>query len=942
MAYDLGTAHGTIEIDYDGSKEVLRAEKDMDKLSKGSKKTDTDMSKLGATLKKVFSGIGGSAKIGLIGLGLVQAAAGAASLGIQLAGVVPALTSILSLSSALPGLVLGGVVAMGVLKAAFAGVGDALKSAFDPAKADKFEKSLANLSPAARDFASAVHEAAPALKGFQQSLQETFFGAASLAGQVPRVVKALAQIKPTVTGLAADFGEVTRKVANFALSADSISFLRDSVETFRGALNLVTPSIVPILAGLRSVGGVGLPLITRLGGAVGKLATQFANWLTAIAGDGRLQTWINTALDTLSTLGEIAKNVGSILLNVFQAASDTGGGLLNTIASITGQFAAFLRSAEGSEAIRSLFTGIMQVASQLGPVLTTLVGALAKALGPALSQIASVVGPALLQVVQALAPAFAPLANAIADLATAVVPLIPPLAQLVSLLVTSLAQGISGLATTLAPTIALLGGAFTQALTALAPLFGQVAGVMPRLAQAGLDLAMAMAPLVPAFTTFASALVDAILPVLPQLMDAVLDLLPPITQLATLFATTLAQALVAITPYLPTIISGMIGMYEAFYRFYGILLSVAVFFATFISSIVQGAAVLAGALSAIGGAIGGALTTAYNVVVSVGASILNWFTTLPGKIRAGLAALPGFLVGMFRGALTAAATAVGFGAGLIVGFFTRLLPRIGSAIAALPAQLAALFARALGLARAAVSSGISTVVSFFANLPRRARAAASSLGSQISSLARSAMSSMRSAVSSGINNVISFFRGLPGRVRGALGSLGGLLRSSGSALISGLINGIQSGIGRVLGMVRGLAGQVKGAFNSALSIFSPSKEFEWSGEMIGEGLVKGVNKSISHVVKAAKSLASSVIKPTLSLPDAAHLAAQRAAGKFISKDPVKKTPVPTAPTLGPYHFEVDGHVLATIIIDAVTGNPTVVSKAAKEGSRRSAWAGSGR
>jgi hypothetical protein len=43
-----------------------------------------------------------------------------------------------------------------------------------------------------------------------------------------------------------------------------------------------------------------------------------------------------------------------------------------------------------------------------------------------------------------------------------------------------------------------------------------------------------------------------------------------------------------------------------------------------------------------------------------------------------------------------------------------------------------------------------------------------------------------------------------------------------------------------------------------------------------------------------------------------------------------------------YYLDVDGKTIAGFTVDAITGNPKLVSKAASEGNRLIAWTGSGR
>lgn len=799
MAYDLGTAHGTIEIDYTGARDIDRAAKDMDKVKKESGDTDKALKRLGATLK----GLGKGVAFAGIGIGIANAGVAAANLGIQIAGVVPQLVSLLSLSSALPGLLVGGAAAAGVLKASLAGVGDAVKAAFetDPAK---FEAALKKLSPAARTFAQSVRDASPALKQLQQGLQESFFQAGHFETAVARGVGALKGMQPQLSGLAGQLGGVARQFTYFATSSQSIEFAKAAIDRFRSAIATVSTSISPVLTGLRDVGTVGLPLMDRLAAAVSNTATRFGEWLSAIAADGRLEQWINTALQTLRDLGAIAKNVGGILQSVFQAAGASGGGLLNTLKVITGEFNTFLKSAAGQQAMTALFTGIGAAAKALAPVFTTLAGALAGALGPALADLAKNVGPVLLQVVQALAPAFAPLAMAIASVASAIAPSLPAIAQLVGMLVTLGAGVLTTLAANLQPIITILGATLAGALTTLAPVLQQIVAAFPAFASAGLQLATALLPLVPAVIQLAAAFATALLPYLPQIMASVQQLIPPLVQLATLFAGQLAGALQAIIPYIPMIVAGMVNLQSTILT----MVAVGIRLITFI--------------------------------VQVGQA----FTQLPAKVSAGIAA--------FKSAVIS-----GFNA--VVNFARQFPYRVGQAIGILLSIMINTARNAWNGLRNAFTTGVAAATNLARTLPGRIRGAIAALPGQLASLASQAWARLRAAFSSGVGNAQGVARTLPGRIRSAIGNLGGLLVSAGADAIRGLVNGLRGGIGAAVSAAADVGRSVISGIESTLKIGSPSREMIKIGRFVTQGLVIGLTGTAKQVQAASNKLANYVL-----------------------------------------------------------------------------------
>lgn len=78
----------------------------------------------------------------------------------------------------------------------------------------------------------------------------------------------------------------------------------------------------------------------------------------------------------------------------------------------------------------------------------------------------------------------------------------------------------------------------------------------------------------------------------------------------------------------------------------------------------------------------------------------------------------------------------------------------------------------------------------------------------------------------------------------------------GKNIIDGIVNGITKGWDKMKDSVKGVIDGIKGLFTDTFKIASPSKLFEYYGEMIDEGLAKGIDSGAS--VNATKNLSSDV------------------------------------------------------------------------------------
>ncbi|MER6632333.1 hypothetical protein ABT301_29635 [Streptomyces sp. NPDC000987] len=847
-----------------------------------------------AGLGRIAGGIGRTLAQGLQFGAIGIAAAGAAQGVATLAG---ALAPAVGIVAAAPAAFLAAGAAIGTLKLALDGVGKAFSTALT-GDAKQFEKSLEGLSPAAKAAAQEVRALKPAFDSLKASVQGAFFK--PLKGDITAAAAALkGPLKTGMTAVSGQFGRLASQVLGFAKSASAVKLVEgvfaglkseiagvksDSVERLLTAVAKFTTSTLPGFSGL---GGVIDGVVNKLAGFLER-ATQ--------AGDGL--KWIQGALTVFRQLGGIAQNVGSALGSVFKAAGDVGGGFLANLQTITGQVAAFLKSAIGQSAASNIFATIGRIAQQLGPILTALVtqlGQIAPALGPvfttlgpAITGLINALGPALaaiapsLQTVagalsdafEAIGPSLGPLGEAVAQVVTALAPLLPLAGQLVSVLATALAPVLSALAQTFQPVIQALAGAlmpilppladaFVQLVAALTPLGAgagaAVAQVFQVLAPVLMQIADAVAQVAVAFVPLISALTDALLPVLPPLiqafsaiLQAILPILPPIANLVA----ALGPLLVTITNLLAPVLQLAAGflawaainvvvpviqaVVAVLAGLFNALTSVVTFVTNLPSMIMTG-------LSALGTLISTAFT-----------GLVTYFQNLPALILAALQALPGLLSQAFHGALQLAGTVIGTGIGLLILLFTRVPGMIMGALASLGSRLAALFTSAWSRGKAAVSSGIAAVVSFFATLPGRAVSAVSSLPGRLASVLRSAGSSALSAARSFGGQLVSYFAGLPGRVKSSLSGAASVLASVGRDLIRGMINGVKSMAGTLASAAKEVVGSAVKAAKNVLKIGSPSKVFIQIGKDTGKGFVIGLTGSAAEIKQTTDKIAADI------------------------------------------------------------------------------------
>jgi TP901 family phage tail tape measure protein len=152
-----------------------------------------------------------------------------------------------------------------------------------------------------------------------------------------------------------------------------------------------------------------------------------------------------------------------------------------------------------------------------------------------------------------------------------------------------------------------------------------------------------------------------------------------------------------------------------------------------------------------------------------------------------------------------------------------------------------------------ITSVISRAVSIIIGIIDRVKAVVDKI--------RSFFNQLKTAASGGVGSLISFVGGIPGRIIGALGNLAGMLYNSGVKIIQGLINGIKAMAGRVADAVKGVLQKARD-----LLPFSPAKEGPfsgkgwtlYSGQAIADALATGITDHADRAIKATLNMTQQV------------------------------------------------------------------------------------
>jgi phage-related protein len=667
-----------------------------------------------------------------IGLGFAKASAAIGSAVPLVANIVATLADVAPAAGvAVTGLI-GVQLTSGAVKLAAVGMDDALTAALDPSKADDFDKALEKLAPNARAFAKEVHSLAPELHEVQQTVQnKAFSGLDTVLDKL--AAKTLPILRRGLVDSAGSVNLMAKGVGGAAVSLSGSGTLGKAIDgATKGMRNLVR---VPgqVVTAVGQVGAAAAPAFNKLTAGAGKVADRVADRLSKAFKSGAMEKAINTAVDLLGRIADVAGNVFSIVGSIISAADASGGGFVGTLQQISGALAKAFASPAVQSGLKALFSTMSVVAKTVAPLLGQALGVIAPVLtklGPPIQKLVTALGAALSPIVGALGPVLVTAAGAVGTLVTAVAPLLPVLGQLVAAVL---------------PALTPLLDALNTVFIALAPVVTQVGEILTN------TLAPILAQLPAIITPLAAAFGDNLVVWLGILGDLLVQLSPSFTQLGVSFA----QLLIAATPLITALAT--------------IATELLSHLGPAIAPVIEGMALVATVLT--------------NLVTIV----------INGAVIPAFQAVSKLLTGDVAGAFKAAKTLFSNVVNAAVLLFVAFPVRVAAAVSPLPGKLASAASSAGSQLVAAVRSKLSDAVKLVSGLPGRARSALGGLGGTLVSAGASLISGFISGITSKISSVKSVLNGITSKLtdwKGPASKDAKILTPAGQLLIKGFIAGI--------------------------------------------------------------------------------------------------------------------------------------------------------
>lgn len=743
---------------------------------------------------------------------------------------------------------------------------------------DKFDKALAKLSPQAQKFVKAYQAAIPVLNEVKNSIQDAFFSGA--AKNVSGIVTRVASLRAQASGVAFAIGQIVQNVVQFATSGKSIENIRAILSGLNGFLLQIKTSIGPVVQAFISLGAQVSSFGQTLGASVNGALAKLAAWLNSID----IAALFQRALPIIKSLGDTLKNVADIFTTLFSGLTVNGTSAASILAIITGELAAFLHTAQGQSALAALGTAMQAISGAAGQIFLALLQALAPilvALAPGVTVLAGQISGVLVPAIGALAP----LLEKMAVFLSANMGWIGPLAGAVVVLagaykVYSAATTAVGVAQDILKS-KMLGAITVWTLQKIA-ILGSTAVTVANAVATGVTAVAAWVANTAVVVANRVALIAGQVAMMAVRAATIAWTAVQWLLNAALLANPIGLVVIAIA----ALVAAIVLAWQHSETFRKIVIAA--------WDGIRAAAI----------ALWHGVVAAWNGLVAGIQAALSWIASFSRAVWGGI-------VAGVKGYINAYKNIILAGIALVRTIWSATLGGIKAAASAVWNGIVALVRSAINNIKTIIN-GVRAIIA----------------------VVRGAFNSAKAAAASGIAAMLSLVRSLPGRAAAALSGLGGLLYSKGQALIRGFINGI----GSMIGAVRSKVSSVVSAVTRFLP-GSPAKE----GPLSGQGYV--LLRARRFMADFARGIGDGAQLPTQAVMGAvAPMARAVATGGSGGRSRASTTPVVQSPVGGTrvYRVAIGDKEFADLVIDAVTGAPVEVSKAVDEGSRRSAWAGSGR
>lgn len=473
-----------------------------------------------------LGGLGGLAAGGLTGFGVNGIMATVQAIG-QLSGVVGLLP-----------VVIGNLTAsIGTIVIASQNMGDAF-SAVVSNDAKAFGEALKKLSTSGQEVAIAFNDIYPVLQEFQKAVQNEFFkGIADEMRELSATY--LPMLQKGFEGFAQIINWTLKDLADWAQQSNVIADFKTVIDNLATTMGVLAPTARMLADTFLDIFKVSTDFGPSLATSFQVMVRDFRDFIDTARADGSLARWIQTGIDSFSSLMRSLKLFGQAFGTIFEIQNKYSGGFFGFIERVATALNDWTKSAEGNAALNEFFRSITDLSKALTPVLGSLANIIVGQIIPMFADFGTAIQPGILAFLKGFSDALKTLNPYMQQLAG-------PMNDLLAALGTSLVDIVK----TLGPQLPAMFKAFADAILQILP-------HLPEIAQGVVDMAQS-------FIKYGPGIIENLIKLIP-LIITVTWVLSDLAVLLTAGAVKIVAGLVDIGGGILDFLSNMIQVwpYEA-------------------------------------------------------------------------------------------------------------------------------------------------------------------------------------------------------------------------------------------------------------------------------------------------------------------------------------------------------------------------------------------
>ncbi|UAK38450.1 hypothetical protein K8O93_01195 [Gordonia bronchialis] len=256
------------------------------------------------------------------------------------------------------------------LRDAYEAQADAIKGVGGPM--DQFAKAMAKLSPNAQDFVSKILSLSGAWRELRMSVQDKLFD--GLGDKVVGLANnAFPVLEEGLGRIATAFNTGFKNIIDVLNQPDMADKWREIFSNTAVFVERFLTGLGKLGHALSTITQVGSRFLPGFGQGFENAMTRFDNWITKLSENGKLQKFMQDAIDKFKELWRLGGEIVELIKNIFGGAKEPGDGMLKGLTDTLERWNQYLGTPEGQKKIEDFFTKVKDTVSDIKDILEKIV-----------------------------------------------------------------------------------------------------------------------------------------------------------------------------------------------------------------------------------------------------------------------------------------------------------------------------------------------------------------------------------------------------------------------------------------------------------------------------------------------------------------------------------------------------------------------------------------